>query len=114
MGVMKRHITDEADMRLAYYLPLEPDEVPPPGIEIPPRPKLPDGVVDTPLVRLFNFLRTYLPLQEQGFTLPQHRNHVSILPAGDSVVPSTSYLFSLISWRINTLSGPENTIARLV
>ena len=58
-GVMKRHITDEADMRLAFYLPLPPDEVPPPGIEIPPRPQLPDTVVDAPLVRLFNFLRTY-------------------------------------------------------
>lgn len=54
---MKRHITDEADARLAFYLPT-PDEPPPlPGIEIPPRPQLPVGVIDTPLVRVYNFLR---------------------------------------------------------
>jgi len=55
---MKRHITDEADAQLAFYLPLPSDEVPPPGVEIPPRPRLPDSVIDTPLVRVFNFLRT--------------------------------------------------------
>jgi hypothetical protein len=55
---MKRHIVDEANARLAFYLPLPPEDVPPPGIDIPPRPQLPDGVVDMPLVRLFNFLRT--------------------------------------------------------
>ncbi|KAF7321449.1 Mediator of RNA polymerase II transcription subunit 14 [Mycena kentingensis (nom. inval.)] len=55
---MKRHITDEADAQLAYYLPL-PDEQPPPppGVVIPPRPQLPEGVVDAPLVRVFNFLQ---------------------------------------------------------
>ncbi|KAF7315273.1 Mediator of RNA polymerase II transcription subunit 14 [Mycena indigotica] len=52
---MKRHITDEADAQLAYYLPL-PDQIPPP-IATPPRPKLPEGVVDAPLVRVFNFLQ---------------------------------------------------------
>jgi mediator of RNA polymerase II transcription subunit 14 len=57
-GIMKRHITDEADARLAFYLPLPVDEVSSPGVENPPRPQLPDGVVDTPLVRVFNFLRT--------------------------------------------------------
>ena len=51
---MKRHITNEADARLAYYLP--PDEIPP-GEEMPPRPQLPEGTVDAPLVRVFNFLR---------------------------------------------------------
>ncbi|THH13385.1 hypothetical protein EW146_g6822 [Bondarzewia mesenterica] len=57
-GVLKRHITDEADARLAYYLPLPPDQPsPPPGIELPPIPKLPDGTVDAPLVRIFNFLQ---------------------------------------------------------
>lgn len=54
---MKRHITDEADARLAFYLPL-PADTPPPGVEIPPRPQLPDGVFDAPLIRVFNFLRT--------------------------------------------------------
>ncbi|KAF7298154.1 Mediator of RNA polymerase II transcription subunit 14 [Mycena chlorophos] len=57
-GHMKRHITDEADAQLAYYLPL-PEDVPPPppGVVIPPRPKLAEGVVDAPLVRVFNFLQ---------------------------------------------------------
>ena len=54
-GALKRNITDEADARLAFYL--SPDEPPPPGVEAPPRPRLPDGMVDAPLVRLFNFLR---------------------------------------------------------
>lgn len=56
---LKRHITDEADARLAFYLPLPEDLVPPPGVEIPPRPQLPEGTVDAPLIRLFNFLRTF-------------------------------------------------------
>ena len=55
---MKRHITEEADARLAFYLP--PPELPPDAIAPEPaRPQLPEGVVDAPLVRLFNFLRTY-------------------------------------------------------
>jgi mediator of RNA polymerase II transcription subunit 14 len=59
-GPLKRLIADEADARLAFYLPTPPDQLPPPGIDIPPRPQLPEGVVDTPLVRVFNFLRTLL------------------------------------------------------
>ncbi|OJT12740.1 Mediator of RNA polymerase II transcription subunit 14 [Trametes pubescens] len=54
-GVLKRNITDEADARLAFYLP--PEAPPPPGVEAPPRPELPEGVVDAPLVRVFNFLQ---------------------------------------------------------
>ncbi|KAF8972893.1 mediator complex subunit MED14-domain-containing protein [Flammula alnicola] len=54
-GIIKRHITDEADARLAFYLRL-PDE-PPQMPEAPPRPQLPAGVVDAPLVRLYNFLQ---------------------------------------------------------
>ncbi|RPD78468.1 MED14-domain-containing protein [Lentinus tigrinus ALCF2SS1-7] len=54
-GHLKRNITDEADARLAFYLP--PDQPPPPGVEVPPRPALPEGVVDAPLVRVFNFLQ---------------------------------------------------------
>ncbi|CDO75529.1 hypothetical protein BN946_scf184871.g10 [Trametes cinnabarina] len=54
-GVLKRNITDEADARLAFYLP--PDELPPPGVDPPSRPELPEGVFDAPLVRLFNFLQ---------------------------------------------------------
>lgn len=59
---MRRHITDEADAQLAFYLPLPADHVPPPGVTFPPRPQLPEGVVDTPLVRVFNFLRAFCPL----------------------------------------------------
>lgn len=59
-GLLKRHITDEADARLAFYLPLPAGPAPPPDIQLPPRPQLPDGVVDTPLVRVFNFLRRSL------------------------------------------------------
>ncbi|KDQ53591.1 hypothetical protein JAAARDRAFT_39281 [Jaapia argillacea MUCL 33604] len=57
-GMMKRHLADEADARLAYYLPLPADQPPPPpGVEVPPRPQLPEGTVDAPLVRVFNFLQ---------------------------------------------------------
>ena len=60
---MRRHIADEADARLAFYLPPPP---PPPELandpayvppEMPERPKLAEGVTDTPLVRVYNFLR---------------------------------------------------------
>ena len=58
IGWLKRNITDEADARLAFYLPLPADQpVPPEAPEAPPRPQLPEGVVDAPLVRVFNFLR---------------------------------------------------------
>ncbi|KAJ7782911.1 mediator complex subunit MED14-domain-containing protein [Mycena metata] len=56
-GYMKRHITDEADAQLAFYLPLPADHVPPPGVTLPARPQLAEGVADTPLVRVFNFLQ---------------------------------------------------------
>ncbi|KAF8637952.1 hypothetical protein AX16_010585 [Volvariella volvacea WC 439] len=55
-GIMKRHIAEEADNRLGKYVPLPPDAYPP-GVEIPPRPTLPEGTVDAPLVRLYNFLQ---------------------------------------------------------
>jgi mediator of RNA polymerase II transcription subunit 14 len=53
---------DEADARLAYYLP-------PPSIhtqteeQTPSRPQLPEGTVDTPLVRVYNFLRMFIRLK---------------------------------------------------
>ncbi|THG95558.1 hypothetical protein EW026_g6123 [Hermanssonia centrifuga] len=56
-GVLRRHIADEADNRLAFYLPPPPNQIPLPESETPPRPQLPEGVVDAPLVRLFNFLQ---------------------------------------------------------
>ncbi|KAF8909892.1 MED14-domain-containing protein [Mucidula mucida] len=61
-GVMKRYITEEADSRLGYYVPI-PEEPLPPGVERPPgyapptKPTLPEGFVDAPLVRVFNFLQ---------------------------------------------------------
>jgi hypothetical protein len=58
-GIMARHITNEADARLGHYLPLV-EDTSHPGAEVAPRPQLPEGVIDTPLVRLYNFLRTPL------------------------------------------------------
>jgi len=55
---MKQHITDEANARLAFYLPLPPDQAVLP--DAPPRPQLQEGTVDSPLVRLYNFLRMYV------------------------------------------------------
>jgi mediator of RNA polymerase II transcription subunit 14 len=60
-GIMAQHITNEADARLAYYLQLPEDPTYPSGAEVPPRPHLPEGVIDTPLVRLYNFLRMHPP-----------------------------------------------------
>ncbi|KXN90150.1 Mediator of RNA polymerase II transcription subunit 14 [Leucoagaricus sp. SymC.cos] len=56
-GILKRHITEEADSQLGLYVQRpEPEQVPP-GFEPPPRPKLPPGYTDAPLVRIFNFLQ---------------------------------------------------------
>lgn len=64
-GVMKRYITEEADSRLGFYVPVL-EEPLPPGVERPPgmpgppaKPVLPEGFVDAPLVRVFNFLRGF-------------------------------------------------------
>ncbi|KAF9497312.1 MED14-domain-containing protein [Pleurotus eryngii] len=54
--ILKRHITDEADKRLTYYRPPPPAPFPP-GVEPPSTHQLPEGFVDAPLVRLFNFLQ---------------------------------------------------------
>ena len=62
---MRQHIAQEADNRLGYYLPLSASEVQAReemGVEAPERRGLGEGVVDTPLVRLFNFLREFLVL----------------------------------------------------
>lgn len=58
-GIMARHITNEADARLAHYLPLL-EEASHPSVAEMSRPQLPEGVIDTPLIRLYNFLRTAL------------------------------------------------------
>lgn len=56
-GVLRRHIADEANIRMACYLPLQDTPEFAPNPEDPPRPQLPEGTVDAPLVRLFNFLQ---------------------------------------------------------
>jgi len=65
-GVLKEHLTTEADNRLGCYLSIpEPDEPPDPNLPpSPERPRLPEDVIDAPLVRLYNFLRehhSYIP-----------------------------------------------------
>ena len=92
---MKRHIADEADAQLAYYLPLPADQIPPPEVTLPPRPQLPEGVVDTPLVRVYNFLRAYLDMFFRSLTVNWSRNDVTILPVGDSLVSDLSILTPL-------------------
>ncbi|KAH7102870.1 MED14-domain-containing protein [Auriculariales sp. MPI-PUGE-AT-0066] len=52
---LKNLITDEANGRMGLYVPLPVDPNIPPELQ-PPRPKLPDGVTDAPLVRLYNFM----------------------------------------------------------
>ena len=64
---MRQHIANEADGRLAFYLPLPPEQDLPPGVDVPPRPQLPDDVVDAPLVRVFNFLRESLSFHSAFF-----------------------------------------------
>jgi mediator of RNA polymerase II transcription subunit 14 len=58
-GLVLRHITDEADARLAFYLPVPAPEALPgaPPFVLPPTQQLSKGVVDAPLVRVFNFLQ---------------------------------------------------------
>ncbi|KAH7925939.1 MED14-domain-containing protein [Leucogyrophana mollusca] len=56
-GVLKRHMADEADSRMAFYLPLPEESDPVVGPDTPPRPQLLPGTVDAPLIRLFNFLQ---------------------------------------------------------
>lgn len=78
-GLLKRHISDEANARLGFYLP--PEEVPPETAAMePPRPQLPEGFVDAPLVRLFNFLRTYCTVASV-LVLIMSRNDVALVPA---------------------------------
>ena len=62
-GVLKDHLTIEADNRLGCYLPMpEPERPPDPNLPVPTeRPKLPEDVVDAPLVRIYNFFRKYYP-----------------------------------------------------
>ncbi|KAG7090906.1 hypothetical protein E1B28_009983 [Marasmius oreades] len=57
-GIMKRYITEEVDRQLQMFISSPvPQEPLPPGVEVPAKLELPDGVADAPLVRLFNFLQ---------------------------------------------------------
>lgn len=98
-GPLKRHIADEADARLAFYLPTTEAEqqAQPPEVQkqMASRPKLPVDIVDAPLVRLYNFLRSYFPLV---FAIDSwcHRGHVAVLSAGDTLVSGRSWHYLCI------------------
>lgn len=80
VGPVKRHIADEADARLAFYLPVPENLNPPPGVEIPSPRKLPEGVIDAPLVRVFNFLRMSLPaMAPSKYLIVVDRNDVNVV-----------------------------------
>jgi hypothetical protein len=86
---MKQHMTNEADARLAFYIPPPADQLPQPAADIPPRPHLPPNVADTPLVRLYNFLRTFDACLLVHVT-HSRRNDVPLIPTGDTVVSGKS------------------------
>ena len=68
-GVLKDHLTIEADNRLGCYLPM-PEPEKPPDLNLPApteRPKLPEDVIDAPLVRIYNFLRKCYPWSHLQF-----------------------------------------------
>jgi mediator of RNA polymerase II transcription subunit 14 len=57
---MKRFISEEVDRQLGMYIPNPaPQEPLPPGVAPPTKPELSENVADAPLIRLFNFLRTF-------------------------------------------------------
>jgi hypothetical protein len=90
-GVLKHHIVEEADARMAYYLPLPEAVEVPPNTEVPERPKLPDGTVDAPLVRLYNFLRerTLFYGSKSPYSHHDHNSHrddVALVSAPDIVL----------------------------
>lgn len=78
-SVLRQHIADEADLRMACYLPLPDKPEFAPNPEDPPRPQLPEGAVDAPLVRLFNFLRKRENFLSSKYLLRLHRNDVYVL-----------------------------------
>jgi mediator of RNA polymerase II transcription subunit 14 len=95
-GAIKRHITDEADARLAFYLPFPADQ--PPIPDAPPRPQLPQDVVDAPLIRLYNFLRMSL--------LFIHHLVISLIPE----MMSLSYQLEILWYQVykSTMSHIED------
>ncbi|KAJ3733741.1 MED14-domain-containing protein [Lentinula guzmanii] len=57
-GIMHSFIKEEIDRQLELHIPKPPPDFLPPGVEPPSAaPELPEDVVDTPLIRLFNFLQ---------------------------------------------------------
>lgn len=61
--MMHGFIKEEIDRQLELHIPKPPPEFLPPGVEPPPPvPELPEDVVDTPLIRMYNFLRMSLPI----------------------------------------------------
>jgi hypothetical protein len=95
-GVSKAVITQEADYRLSYYLYPDAD---------PSRPKLPSGVVDTPLVRIYNFLRKF-----------QSLTHSFILLLSAPELTSLSYQLEILWFQVlsyMTFRRCANVAARL-
>jgi hypothetical protein len=89
---MKQYITDEADARLAFYSPLPSAQ--PPTIPALPRPQLPDGIVDAPLVRLYNFLRMiFLWMTPNFLKISIYRDDVIVVSIGNFMVSGGRSLF---------------------
>ncbi|KAI0045303.1 MED14-domain-containing protein [Auriscalpium vulgare] len=59
VGILKHHFAQEADRLLAYYTPTRPEELQqlPSGLEVPLKKQLPAGMINAPLIRLYNFLQ---------------------------------------------------------
>jgi mediator of RNA polymerase II transcription subunit 14 len=58
-GILARHIAEEADARLSRHLPPHEEPGSNSGAELLLRTPLPEGVIDTPLIRVFNFFRVF-------------------------------------------------------
>lgn len=68
---MQGFIKDEIDRQLELHIPKPPPDFLPPGADPPPSvPELPEDVVDTPLIRLYNFLRMMPPLADVSVLTP--------------------------------------------
>ena len=115
-GLLKRHIADEADGRLGFYLP-PPEDIPPvegqPDIQ---KHELPPGVFDAPLVRLYNFLR--MSLGHNIFILHLNyvfRNDVYVVSIGDTMVPGarSAHMSYKSDYRRIPASGGTSTDPRL-
>jgi hypothetical protein len=100
---MKQYITDEANARLAFYSPLPSTQ--PPIVPVPPRPQLPEGVIDAPLVRLYNFLRMIFFWMTPYFINNNfiYRDDVLVVSVGNFMVSgweSTRYRNHSLIWVI--------------